>query len=100
MIGEKAKAFYENLKKKYSKKKNDYKKCNRSGASVKDVEKAERALASYQFMAWLDKFTKLRDCKTNISTPQDEFNLSDDNESVLEDTENSSLDRETEGLEI
>ena len=55
--------------------------------SLKDVEKAERALASYQFMVWLDKFRELRECKTNINTPQDDFNLSDDNESVFEDGE-------------
>ena len=86
------------------------KRAKRSGTSTKEVEKAERALQAYQFLFWLDKFTFVREGKTNVEqedssadeedeemglpeSPQeiDYSKESEDEDGGLEDTQNSSL---------
>ena len=56
------------------------KRVDRSGAQRKDVEKAERALQDYQFLFWLDKFTQVRESKTNINQSDEESDRSDEDE--------------------
>lgn len=76
-IGGQAKTLFENLRKRYNKKKNDLKKSRRSGAGTTDIEKVERALAPYKFLSWLDNFTYTRESKTNLD-------LSAKEDSILE----------------
>ena len=105
-----AKSSFEKLKKRYNRKKNDLKKAKRSGISTKEVEKAERALQEYQFLFWLDKFTYIRESRTNVEqgdssddeeddeemdlaeSPQNIVNSrqSEDEEEVTEETQNTS----------
>ena len=68
------------------------KKCNRSGSATKDVEKAERGLAIYNFLSWLDNFVYVREGKTNLKLDEDydesdEASLDQDNESIGDDND-------------
>ena len=56
------------------------KRVDRSVAQRKDVEKAERALQGYRFLFWLDKFTQVRESKTNINQSDEESDRSDEDE--------------------
>ena len=64
-VGEEKKRF-ENLKKRYSKKKNNLKRKSATGAGLADVEAAKRDLKEYGFLAWLEEHLQLRETKTNL----------------------------------
>ena len=66
LSGERAKSLFENLKRKYSKKKADLKKAKNWGSSLQDTNGAKKALAPYIFLSWLHNFTKLHQCKSDI----------------------------------
>ena len=58
---------------------------DRSGALAKDVEKAEKALQEYQFLFWLDKFTYIRESKTNIDREGESDSDDENAEEIDED---------------
>lgn len=64
--GKSAMACFNNLKKKFMRKKKEFRDVNRSGTSTKAIEKAEKALQQYQFMEWLSTFIQPRDGRTNL----------------------------------
>ena len=56
----------ENLKKRYSKKKNNLKRKSASGPGLADVEAAKRDLKEYGFLSWPEKYLQLSETKTNL----------------------------------
>ena len=102
-LASRARTSFDNLKKRYSKKKNDFKKAQRSGTSREAVQKAETELKSLIFMAWLDSFIQLRDTKSNfqevaketsqqdLSTPQ----IDDEEEGVSDDQEDDFIENKS-----
>ncbi|XP_057302855.1 uncharacterized protein LOC130637019 [Hydractinia symbiolongicarpus] len=66
--GNAAKTSFEKLRKRYNKKKNDFKKSKKSGTSTKESEKAEKALELYKYLSWLDNFIYVREGRSNIYT--------------------------------
>ena len=67
-LGEPERTF-ENLKKRYSKKRIFPKKLKRSGAGKDDVGKAEKELQKYAFLGWMDTFSSLNEqCLSNVSS--------------------------------
>lgn len=65
-LGDRAKQLFENLKKRFSKRRNDLKKAERSGTSTSAVEKAKESMREYSFLVWLIPYIKLRATKTNV----------------------------------
>lgn len=66
-IGETARACFENVKKRYLKRRNEYKKvANKSGTSTAIVDRANRELQLYSFLFWLDDYLKPRKTKSNV----------------------------------
>ena len=61
-----AKAVFQNLKKLFSKKKNELKKANKSGNSRETVGKAEQGFKALTILSWLDNHLQLRDTKSNF----------------------------------
>ena len=59
----KVKNSFENLKKRYSKKKSSYKNATRSGAGSKEANAAEQELKRYGFLSFLIRYLRL--LKTN-----------------------------------
>ena len=62
----------ENLKKCYSKEKNDFKEVQRSGNSRDAVEKAENEIKHFIILAWLDSFLQALQTKSNITIVKEE----------------------------
>ena len=54
------------MKKKYSKKRLNYKVSSRSGSVLRDEENDKAELAKYIFIGWLDEFIRPRKTKSNI----------------------------------
>ena len=71
-VASRAKLAFENLKKSYSKKKNDFKKAQRSGTSRDAGEKVENEMKRFRFLAWLDSFLQARKTKSNITIVEEE----------------------------
>ena len=67
-LAERAKSSFENLKKRYFKKRCASKKSQKSGTSRSEVEKAEAELRQFSFLTWLDPFIRLRETRSNIDT--------------------------------
>ena len=79
-----AKNAFNNLKKRYSKKRNDLKRAKRSGAGLADVQKFEKAFEVYSFLGWLNNFLQLKDdTMTNLTTE----NIDYENEASEEEDE-------------
>ena len=72
-----AKKLFETFKKRYLKKKADWKRANRSGTSTATVEKAEKAYGLYKFFHWYDEFQRPRNVVTNSKAPRSRLNLED-----------------------
>ncbi|XP_065068514.1 uncharacterized protein LOC135693858 [Rhopilema esculentum] len=64
--GEEAKKLFDNLKKRYSKKRNEMRKVERSGTSTSAVAVAKEKLDQYKFLVWLQPFIQARSSKTNL----------------------------------
>lgn len=64
-IGE-AKRRFENLKKRYSKKKKAFKMATRSGAGGREANVAEAEMKNYDFLSWLSPYLRLRDTENNL----------------------------------
>eukprot|EP00794_Sanderia_malayensis_P006944 gene6944-7724_t len=64
--GERAKQLFDNMKKRFSKRRNDLKKAERSGTSSDAVEKAREKANEFRFLTWLVPYIKLRATKTNL----------------------------------
>ena len=77
-----AKNCFENIKKRYLKRRNELKKWDKSGTSSAVVDKARRDLDVYSFLFWIDYFLKPRKTKCNIPN--------DIPSSILEGNEESS----------
>ena len=82
-IGKRAQSCFHNLKKKYMRKKKDYKEANRSGTSTKALEKTEKALDQYTFINWMDGFIQPRDGRTNIKCTTDTDDTIENEEPVI-----------------
>ena len=61
--GDGAKVLFDNLRKKYSKEKNNLKKVQKSGTGSTDIERAECALAHYRFLSCFDAHIYIRKVK-------------------------------------
>ena len=78
----------ENLKKRYSKKKNSLKRKSASGPGLADVEAAKRDLKEYGFLSWPEKYLQLSETKTNLrSFRLDDFEPGSTYHSDSDDTE-------------
>ena len=83
-VGE-AKTAFTNLKKRYSKKKNDLKRKKRSGKGKSDVSKFENALNQYKFLFWIDPYLKnKKETRSNLKAAVSE---SDQTENPSESSE-------------
>ena len=73
-----AKSAFENLKKRYFKKRCEFKKSQKSGTSWEEVEKAEAELRQFSFLTWLCRFIRLRETKSNVDevNSQNSFDIS------------------------
>ena len=69
-LGDRAKTLFENLKKRYSKKRSALKKANQSGTSAAVVEKAKIAYDLYNFLMWLEEHIVGRSTMTNVKGSQ------------------------------
>jgi len=78
-------------------KKKEFKDANRSGTSMKALEKAENALSQYKFMNWMNGFIQPRDGRTNIKSINYINEETTNQEEVHEDFE--SLDEEDDLLD-
>ena len=58
--------LFENIKKKYSKKRIQLKKAKQSGAGRDDIDMFHIHLDEYSFLAWLDPYMKMRDTKNTV----------------------------------
>ena len=61
-----AKKLFNNLKKRYGKKRNEMRKVERSGTSTSAVAVAKEKLEQYKFLVWLQPFIQARSTKTNL----------------------------------
>ncbi|XP_046856117.1 uncharacterized protein LOC124449219, partial [Xenia sp. Carnegie-2017] len=66
-IGERAKKLFENLKKRFSKQRNNFKKVTKSGTSLSAVVSSKTKLKDYNFLQWLVPYIKSGATKTNLS---------------------------------
>ena len=66
-----------NLKTRFSKKKNAYKKATRSGAGSKEAERAETELKRYDFLSWITPFLRLKDTVSNFESQVEENEMED-----------------------
>lgn len=80
--GNDAKLYFEKLRKRYNKKKNDAKKTKKSKSSTRECEKAEKPLDVYKFLFWLDTFVYIKEGRSNVPVARDE---SSDDEEVLQE---------------
>ena len=93
------------MKKRFSKRRNDFKKAQRSGTSTAAVRSAKNNVDEFNFMIWLIQFIKPRSTKSNLSTPYemetcDSPALSAESESELQqddDLENEHFSDENSG---
>ena len=68
-----------NVKKEYSKKKNNLRRAKRSGFGLADIQKFEKQLENYSFLGWLNNFLKLRnDTRSNLKNDDDNIDSSDE----------------------
>ena len=58
--------MFENLKKRYSKKRQNAKNVSISGSGVAETSPALTELQKYSFMEWLNKYTRPKKTKTNL----------------------------------
>ena len=86
--------MFDNLKKRYSRIRNQYKKSRRSGAGRADVQKNEDHLNQYSFLFWLNPFIKLRKTKNNLSDDEsgEDRSFEDDRESETQNVVDNVLD--------
>ena len=86
--------LFENIKKKYSKKRIQLKKAKQSGAGRDDIDMFHTHLDEYSFLAWLDPYMKMRDTTTNIIPQKIPY---DDEEEGYEEEYDSDGDRSKHG---
>ena len=91
-VGEGKKRF-ENLKKRYSKKKNNLKRKSASGAGLADVKAVKRDLKEYGFLAWLEEHLQLREIKVNLQSIRlDDFESGSTDNSDSDSTESLNIE--------
>ena len=84
--------MFDNLKKRFSKRRINLQKAERSGTGAADVAAARAALNEYNFLFWLLPHIHYRLTKTNLPVIKTSANEQDDGEEGIED--NDSDDRE------
>ena len=94
-LGKHAKTIFENIKKRYLKRRNALKKADKSGTSSAVVDKAKRELGVYAFLFWLENFVKPRKTKDNIEEEVIE-NEDDGEDQELEECEEQDEDVDEE----
>ena len=70
--------MFENLKKRYSRKKSAFKKANQSGTSTALVKKAKKSCDECNFLVWLDEHISGRVTLSNVTQIADEWSEADD----------------------
>ena len=83
-----AKLLFDNLKKRFNKKKAKYKKATRSGSGSRKVKQAETELEKYDFLSWLAPYLRLKE-NTISNLPNSnvaEINPNDDHMTKAEDS--------------
>ena len=92
------------MKKKYLRKKKDVKDATRSGTSTDVVNKAEKALRTYEFLGWLDDFVQSREGRSNLPMmEQDDEETNFDAEDVTIETAEDAIEESqsnSESIEI
>ena len=80
-LGKAAKLF-DVLKKRYSRKRQNFKKCSRSGVGSGDVNPAQKELEKYAFLSWLDQYIRPKKSRSNLgndnNTDQNSLNSDDE----------------------
>jgi len=77
------------LKKRYSKKRSEWKKPPASGSGASDVKKADELKKAYEFLLWLDPYIALRNTKSNLDEMEDFPSQPPSPPSDIADDENS-----------
>ena len=67
-----AKQLFENLTKRFCKRRISAMKASKSGSGKKDVEESENDLREYQFLTWLCPFIRSRKSKSNFPDEEDQ----------------------------
>ena len=70
------------LKKRYSRKRLNWKKSSASGAGSSDVSSATQEFEKYAFLAWLNPFIQLRKTKSNFADDDSEQNSNTPNDEL------------------
>lgn len=95
---------FENLKKRFSKKRNHYKKVTRSGSGGREARVAEDELKKYGFMNWLCPFMRMRETTSNLLVDDEnmEFErekfVTDENENPNEVSDDNDDDDDDDSL--
>jgi len=91
---------FENLRKRYSKKRALWKKPPKSGSGSNDeaIKRVEKLRKAYAFLAWLEPYIALRSTKTNLSEEMEEVEeTQQDEKDDDEEDENEDGDDESTG---
>ena len=88
---------FDNLKKKYSRKRISFRKLARSGAGAKDMRNAKKDLDDYSFFFWLDDHTRARKTKSNLDDENSNSVETKYNSEEEDDNEEEGEDEEEEG---
>ena len=80
-----ARTYFEKLRKRYNKKKNDLRKVKKSGSSTQESQKAEKALEPYKFLSWLDNFIYIRESRSNVGSFENHEEIEDEADELDED---------------
>ena len=66
-LSDTAQKLFENLKKRYSKRRQAVLKASKSGSGRSDVATVNDQLKDYEFLAWINPFIKTRRSKSNFA---------------------------------
>ena len=83
-LSDTAQKLFENLKKRYSKRRQAVLKASKSGSGRSDVAIVNDQLKDYEFLAWINPFIKTRRSKSNFA-PLEEASFSNIGEGINDD---------------
>ena len=94
ILGE-ARRRFDNLKKRFSKKKKAMKDATRSGSGSQEASVAERGLKEYEFLSWLAPFLRLKATDDNLS-----MHVPPENNDNVEEFDNSLFGSDEESIVV
>ena len=72
ILGDRVRKLFDTLRKRFSKRLLEYKKCDRSGTATEDIAKAKADYEKYTFFMWIVPHIKERSTKTNLMNESDQ----------------------------